>query len=280
VYECTKEEHLLEELNTKKIDLLLLGLANANTIELCKRVRAKFNLCYIPIILLTEKEKAGQKIIEAIEAGADDYVEKATQIEALLIRMKANLWRAKKNIDLNPLTKLPGNTTTLRELEKRIKKGEKFSVGYIGLNGFKEYNSHYGFSWGDKIIKHTASLISKTIEELGTDDDFLGHLGADNFIFITDPEGVENICKMIINEFNSSTRSFYKEEDLKRGYILLKNREGKLHQTPLLAISIGVVTNKTRPLNHVGQIIQIVTELKDYAKTFPKSIYIIDRRKD
>jgi len=47
-----------------------------------------------------------------------------------------------------------------------------------------------------------------------------------------------------------------------------------------MSISIAVVTNELRLLDHVGQIIQIGAELKNYAKTFRKNIYIKDRRKE
>jgi PleD family two-component response regulator len=280
VNECSQEENLLEELKVKKAELLLMDEKGLNVNELCKRVKAKFNLRHIPILLLTEKSTTIEKLSECIEAGVEDYIEKPPPPQTLLTRVKASLWRVKRTYDTNPLTQLPGSTTTLKELEARIKRGDEFCVGYADLNRLKEYNLHYGFKWGDRIIKHIALLISRALEELGTEQDFLGHIGADNFIFITDFDGVESICKKIINDFNSSMNSFYKEEDIKRGYILSKNREGKLYQTPLLTLSIGVATNKNRQFIHVGHIIQIVTELKNYAKNFLKSIYIIDRRKD
>ena len=45
-----------------------------------------------------------------------------------------------------------------------------------------------------------------------------------------------------------------------------------------MTLSIGVVTNQQREFNHTAQISELATEMKAYAKTFPGSIYVVDRR--
>ena len=47
-----------------------------------------------------------------------------------------------------------------------------------------------------------------------------------------------------------------------------------------MTISIAVVTNLQRTLKNYIQVGEIAAELKAYAKSFPKSTYIVDRRKD
>ncbi len=278
IHLCGSEEAVLQELSDKKIDLLILDFEGIKTIEICKKTRANFTLRHIPIILLVEKEHTIEKI-KGIYAGADDYTEKPPQAGEILTRIKANLWRAKRDLDANPLTKLPGNVSILRELEKRIKNNDPICVAYADLDKFKEHNDYYGFEWGDKIIKHTASVISNVLITIGTPKDFLGHIGGDDFIFITDWASIKKVCEKIIEDFNKTIPSFYKKEDTEKGYIVTKNRKGETVNVPILTISIGVASNEFRPLNHVGKIIQIITELKTYAKTFPTSIYVIDRRK-
>lgn len=279
VFCCNEGNAVIDSLSTNAIDLFIVDFDNMNTIEACKFIRSNFTLRHIPVILLVKQEETMNKI-KGIYAGADDYIEKPIQAGELLTRIKANLWRANRDLDANPLTKLPGNVTILRELEKRIKNKDKFCVGYCDLDKFKEYNDYYGFEWGDKVIKHTAWVISNALVTLGAANDFLGHIGGDDYIFITEWESVKDICEKIVKEFDTSIPSFYKEEDLKRGYIIVKNRNGKVTATSILSISIGVATNKIRDLTHVGQVIQVITELKNYAKTFSESIYIIDRRRN
>jgi diguanylate cyclase (GGDEF)-like protein len=205
-------------------------------------------------------------------------MEKPIDSGEILTRIKVNLWRASRDLDANPLTKLPGNVSILKEIKSRLNDSEPFCVGYIDLNKFKEYNDYYGFEWGDKVIAHTASITAKALTEMGTPRDFLGHIGGDDFIFITSFETVKNVCQKIVEDFDKTISQFYKEKDLERGYIIVKNREGKITAAPVLTIAIGVTSNKIRPFKHVGEIVETATDLKAYAKTFIKSIYTIDQR--
>ncbi|MCP4652116.1 MAG: diguanylate cyclase [Candidatus Omnitrophica bacterium] len=270
-------KNITDDLIKNKIELLIIDFETANIVETCKKIRTNFALRHIPIIVLVSKVHTIQRI-KCIYAGADDYVEKPIEAGELLTRIKANLWRANRDLDANPLTHLPGNVTILKELDEKLKNKEVFCVGYADLDKFKEYNDYYGFEWGDKVIQYTASVISDSIIELGTPGDFLGHIGGDDFLFITNWESVKAISEKVIAVFDKNINAFYKDDDLKKGYIIVKNREGKVTATSILSISIGIATNKFRKFTHVGQIIQTATELKGYAKTFSKSIYTIDKR--
>ena len=273
----TDSNDLVNTLIKTKYDILLIDYQSGNTIELCKKIRSSFGLRYLPIMVMVDKAHTIERI-KVIYAGADDYIEKPIESGEILTRIKVNLWRASRDLDANPLTRLPGNVTILKELKSRLSTSEIFCVAYTDLNKFKEYNDYYGFEWGDKILQHTAAIISNALRELGNPGDFLGHIGGDDFIFITDYDSIKTVCERIIEDFDKTIPTFYKEEDIKRGYIVVKNREGKITASSVITISIGIATNKHRTLKHVGEIVQIATELKSYAKTFAKSIYTIDRR--
>ena len=51
-------------------------------------------------------------------------------------------------------------------------------------------------------------------------------------------------------------------------------------KVPLLSISIGIVTNETRKIDHVAQVGEIGAELKSLAKQLERSNYVKDKRKD
>src|SRR3989442_1980410 len=73
-------------------DLLItdLRMPNMNGLELCRHVRAKSR---IPIIVLSVKGEERIKV-EALDAGADDYVTKPFGVNELLARVRAALRRA------------------------------------------------------------------------------------------------------------------------------------------------------------------------------------------
>lgn len=277
IYSCSDVDNVMDEVHHKDIHLLLMDFDTPSILDICKEIRINFTFYNMPIIVLVDKEKTLDKI-KAIYAGADDYIEKPPEASELLVRIRANFWRSQRNIDANPLTKLPGNASILKELERRLNAHQKFCVAYADLDRFKEYNDYYGFSWGDRVIKHTASLISNVLYELGTSTDFLGHIGGDDFVFICDIECMVDICENIIKKFDEMIGFFYREEDRNNGYIITKNRAGKVEKISLMSISIGVANTAKRKFNHIAEIINTVVELKRYGKTFAKSIYIVDRR--
>lgn len=73
-------------------DLLItdLRMPNMDGLALCRHVRAK---SHIPIIVLSVKGEEKIKV-EALDAGADDYVTKPFSMEELLARVRAALRRA------------------------------------------------------------------------------------------------------------------------------------------------------------------------------------------
>lgn len=73
-------------------DLIItdLSMPEMSGIELCKKVR---EISEIPVIVLSVKGEEQTKV-EALDAGADDYVTKPFGIDELLARVRANLRRS------------------------------------------------------------------------------------------------------------------------------------------------------------------------------------------
>ncbi len=280
VKSCSSQEDAVSLLTQEPFNLIIADFESPhiNGRDICKSVRGNLRLRYTSIILvMTSKEPLDK--IKGIYSGADDYIEQPIEPGELMARVKASLVRMKRDLEANPLTKLPGNVTLSKELESRIRADKPLAVAYLDLNKFKEFNDRYGFERGDKIILHTAQLMIESIEKKGNATDFIGHIGGDDFMFISTPDCAEVISQLIISEFDKKIPSYYDEEDRKKGYIITKSRSGQLAKIPLLSVSLGIVTNEFRKFSHIGEIVQCATELKSYAKTFGKSIYVKDRRK-
>jgi two-component system, OmpR family, KDP operon response regulator KdpE len=76
-----------------------LSMPSIDGIELCRHVRA---ISEVPIIVLSVRDKEQQKV-EALDAGADDYVTKPFGMNELLARVRANLRRVPPNDEANSL---------------------------------------------------------------------------------------------------------------------------------------------------------------------------------
>jgi len=280
IIKATNGEDALRLIRTKPLDLVLLdyNMPRMNGRQVCLEVKKDMLLRHLPVIMVTGKGEVDDKI-NGIDAGADDYIVKPFEPKELLARIRMILRRTERDLEANPLTKLPGNVSILNELSRRIEEKSLFAVCYIDLDKFKSYNDKYGFEHGDEVIRETGRIIMMAGQRFGNPDDFIGHIGGDDFVMVTTPGRVDDICKEIIASFEKKVPSFYNDTDRKNGYIIALDRQNKEQRIPLLSISIGVVTNEFRTIEHVAEIGEIGAELKTYAKSLERSNYVKDKRK-
>jgi len=274
-------EEALKVIRSRPFDLIILdhNMPKMTGREVCAEIKKDILLRHIPVLMVTGKGEVHDKVC-GLEAGADDYIVKPFEPKELLARIRMTLKRSERDLDANPLTRLPGNISIIGELSERIDKKEKFAVCYVDLNKFKAYNDSYGFEHGDDIIKETARILIRAVQEIGTDSDFIGHIGGDDFVVITKVETAEAISGRIIADFDLSAPHFYNETDRENGYILAKDRAGNMQKVPLVSVSIGIVTNELRKIEHVAQVGEIGAELKAFAKSKEGSNYVKDKRKE
>jgi len=279
VLEAGDGEEALKIINSKPLDLVLVDykMPKLDGRKVCQAVKKDLLLSHLPIIMVTGKGDINDKV-NGIDAGADDYIVKPFEPKELLARIRMILRRTARDLEANPLTRLPGNVSILNELSKRLENKSIFSVCYIDLDKFKAFNDKYGFEHGDEVIRETARILIRTTEEAGNPDDFIGHIGGDDFVIVTTPDKSDGLCLKIIDEFDKTVPTFYNETDRKKGYIVAKDRKGKEQKIRLLSVSIGVVTNEERAITHVAQISEIGAELKTLAKAQERSNFVKDRR--
>ncbi len=178
----------------------------------------------------------------------------------------------------NPLTGLPGNWVIEDRLKELVETGEPFAVMYLDLDNFKAYNDKYGFERGDKVLLLTAQVLSRSTGRSGSADDFLGHIGGDDFIIITKPETVHTLAASIIELFDQEIRGQYYADDLSKGYLEVKNRRGQPEHFPIMTISIAVVNNRQHRFTNYLEIAEVAAELKKLAKQQTGSCLVCDRR--
>jgi diguanylate cyclase (GGDEF)-like protein len=235
-------------------------------------------LRHIPVMMLTAQVGVSNKV-NGLEHGADDYLTKPFDLQELIARIRTLLRRTRQGLEANPLTRLPGNITIENEILSRVEAQQPFAVLYLDLNSFKAYNDTYGFLKGDEVIRQTAKIILK---EADKDRGFVGHIGGDDFIVLTDPGTCEALCSRIIARFDELSPTFYSDADRRRGYVQAEDRRGLQTQFPLLSIAIGVVSNQYKVLSSLGEVSSIGTEMKHFAKEKKEkgSAYAVDRRTD
>ena len=197
------------------------------------------------------------------------------EIQEMMLKIKDSQQRY---LDASPLTRLPGNLAIEQVLQGKMEHGEKFALCYIDLDDFKAYNDRYGYAKGSDLIKMTGEVLYRAKDEFAETQDFVGHIGGDDFVLITSPDIVEQVCKAIISEFDSLISDYYHADDLEKGFIEGTDRYGVKRRFSIMSISIAVVSDVKRSFTSPIEIAQVATEIKDYVKSLPGSNYLIDRR--
>lgn len=138
----------------------------------------------------------------------------------------------------NPLTMLPGNVPIQQALVERSETARPFCLLYFDINQFKPLNDRLGYRVGDQVIVLLADLLVSHFSETG---DFVGHIGGDDFIVITESGSVELLARSVQRAFVARTRQFYTEAMLRAGFLESEDRNGEISRFPLVSLAAGLV---------------------------------------
>lgn len=210
----------------------------------------------------------------------EDYLLRQDVERDLLSRVRLSLIRSERAVEINPLTRLPGNISINRQIEERMGRGESFAFAYADLDSFKPFNDKYGFGRGDEVIKIAARLILCSVMNWQPRGSFVGHVGGDDFVFILSEAFMEEACKNIIHAFDRIIPTLYDPADRKRGGIDSMDRQGTVRFYPFIGISIGVTGTCFRSFAHFGALIEAASEMKNFVKKIAGSSYRMDKRAD
>ncbi len=162
----------------------------------------------------------------------------------------------------NPLSGLPGNLAINQKISHCISYGQPYSIIYIDIDNFKAYNDVYGFENGDNIIKLLATIITVRTPA----NQFVGHVGGDDFVIILEGCQSVTICEDIIRDFERDALKYYNQYDIKNGYIITENRHGAVEKFPLLSLSIAGISNKKAKFRNMYELTQELAKIKKKSK--------------
>jgi diguanylate cyclase (GGDEF)-like protein len=172
------------------IILLDLHLPDSAGLETVRRIIA--GAPGVPVVVLTGSE--GPEIgLQAVEAGAQDFVPKTELLSPLLsraidfaIQRRQVARSAEQKSLLDTITGLGNRTCFMQQLESAIARAERhggsFALAFIDLDGFKAINDTYGHAAGDEVL----ARIGDRCRACSRANDCLSRLGGDEFVFLLD----------------------------------------------------------------------------------------------
>ncbi|MDE2211129.1 MAG: GGDEF domain-containing protein [Betaproteobacteria bacterium] len=175
----------------------------------------------------------------------------------------------------NPLTQLPGNVPIHEHLDGLLRARIPFAACYCDLDHFKPYNDVYGFTAGDSIIQMTANILAGVCDR---DQDFLGHIGGDDFIILFQSRDWEARCQDALDEFGIAIRSCFSEEDLERGGYFTENRQYEREFHPLTSLSVGAVLVPPGLFSSYMEVSRLAAGAKKQAKRMAGNSLFVNRR--
>ncbi|NQV03911.1 MAG: diguanylate cyclase [Candidatus Omnitrophica bacterium] len=270
---------LLDQVRREHPDIIIIdcNLPKIDGFSVSKLLKEDFLTAHIPVIILIDKKQIRKKMLE-IEQGVDDYIANPPDPIDLEIRMEMAMRRTTHQLHANALTRLPGNRQIEKVVQSKIDEGAAFSVAYYDIDNFKSFNDKYNYMKGDAVIRHIAYIISTTVKRYGNKDDFVGHIGGDDFIVVTTPDRDKLIASESILSFNRQVPFHYNKEDRDLNHIIAKDRRGNVVKTPLMSISIAIANNKGCKFHSIVEVMETIAEIKTYLKTLSGSNFLVNRR--
>ncbi|NOT13954.1 MAG: diguanylate cyclase [Methylococcaceae bacterium] len=209
---CRDGETALEHIIEHKPQLLITdwNMKPMDGLALCKTLRASDFAKNLYIIMLTASSSE-DNLVEAFDAGIDDYVTKPVNMRILLARIHAGqrlislqqeLAQERKELERSTaelavanrrlqhiaytdiLTALPNRRYALNRLEQEWVAAQRFnrplSVLMLDLDFFKTINDALGHDVGDRVLAHSAKVMRESIRS----SDVACRLGGEEFIVI------------------------------------------------------------------------------------------------
>jgi diguanylate cyclase (GGDEF)-like protein len=215
---CRAHADALTLLHDQEVDVLIFG-CNCTPLP-CPSVISDLYNGYpaIPIIALSDSldKHQGQVLIDA---HATDYLSADTLNEEILLRSLRYAEKSSRQDDeirclrgSDMLTMVSNRQSFYLQLQQKLDKlpasGRQLVLVTVDLDEFRKFNSHFGFSTGDRIVLEMGSRLQNTIQP----NELIARFGSDEFAMLLDLDPVTEVqdtIKSYLNRLIASLKAPY-----------------------------------------------------------------------
>lgn len=179
-------------------------------LDMLRELRRQKN--YVTVIFVSGRTDTSF-VVEALRAGADDYIRKPFRINELSARIEAALrtnevhrelleanLKLQDMVDHDHLTGLFNMRSMYEKIEVEIKRAKRFkrqmAVVMMDMDHFKSVNDDHDHLFGSFVLKEMGQLIRNNIREV----DFAARYGGDEFLVVlteTSKDGASIFCERL-----------------------------------------------------------------------------------
>lgn len=181
-------------------------------LQLLKELRSQQN--YVTVIFVSGRSDT-EVVVQALKAGADDYIRKPFRFNELLARIEVSLRnndihrelleaneKLKDLVDRDYLTGLYNMRSMYERIDFELKRARRFkrpiAAVMMDMDHFKTVNDNHDHLFGSFVLKEVGRLTQECMREI----DFAARYGGDEFLMIlteVKSGGSEIFCERIRN---------------------------------------------------------------------------------
>lgn len=199
--------HMMDGDDAPQLVLLDWLMPGMDGIDVCRRLKSdpQGRFCYI--LMLTSRSGTAD-IVEALNAGADDFISKPFEPEELrvrlrvgerILRLQQELLRRASHDDLTGLfSRRTLMEAAQREVELAQRNGTALSVVLIDMDHFKAINDSYGHQAGDAVLRECANRLRQELRST----DIIGRYGGEEMMALlpgSDLPAARNVAENLRN---------------------------------------------------------------------------------
>lgn len=173
----------------------------------------------------------------------------------------------------NPLTQLPGNVPLYEWVDHLLLHKKTFVVAYCDINHFKPFNDAFGYSAGDEVIVNLGRILCAAVDN---QQDFVGHVGGDDFILVFCGSNWQQRCEQILANFSQMSAALMPPETTD---YWSTDRQGRRQKFGALTLAIGAVEPDLDYCKTHHHISQLLADAKQSAKQEGGNNLFLSRRR-
>jgi CheY-like chemotaxis protein len=251
-----KEALILCEKRMPEVVILDIYLPDIDGYEVCRRLRDNPLTTDIAVIFLTQRTLKGDKLL-GLELGAVDYITKPFDTEELKLRVQNTMRGIQHKRSMDGVTGLPRGRL-IEEQFRLLLRREDWALMYMGIRGFGPFKEACGLESAEMVLRITAGTLSEAVGELGTVDDFVGHVGEDDFVVTTVPARAQALMDRIKGDFKSALKDLRTVIEQEKG-----EQQGAI---PPMDLVIGLLTSQERAFTDIRELAEAVAKARRRAE--------------